>query len=175
MRSFAMVAMMLGLVCSSAGAQRTELELGMRAGAGIAWASGLDNEYFVGAPGAGRVSMPAIYVTWFALPHLMVEPQASIQYNNQAGSARLTGALQLAYFAFPGRKFSPYIGGNVGGYTAGDSLKTGTVGAAVGARLEFCTKIGLRFEGLYRKSLCDNCVPRSNEVVVSVGVGVLLR
>jgi len=154
---------------------RPKLDVGMHAGATILIPSDGRSEYVIGLPGGGTFAglLPPVYVTFFARPSLMVEPQLAFAYQSFTGTGLLNIALQLGYLTRPTAGGSLYLAGHLLAATAfGDgSSSEFAAGASVGYRHVVKEIVGLRYEARYRRWFDVEL----HEVALLVGLGVAIR
>ncbi len=154
--------------------EETKVEVGTTLGLTLAIPDDGDTEVFAGIPGGGTfVGQPSIYVTVFAGPSLMIEPQIYFIWNSAVEDALISGMIQVGYLLKPDAMASPYVAAHVGGlFITGDGSDSGAAGVAAGYRVGISEGAAFRVEGKYRRWLADNF--DLNEVSFVLGLGVVL-
>lgn len=134
-----------------------------------------------GIPGSGASSGGAsVYLSIFASPQIIIEPQLGISYTKPEGDDAIWSfafAPQLAYLFSPGANGSAYAGVNVAlDYlgAAGESASQFGLGAALGYRLRVQDRLGLRFEGRFRRFFENDDFFAVNEISFLVGIGAII-
>jgi len=166
----------LALCAGVARAQHpTKVEVGTHLGATVHFGSG-DAEWSAGAPAPSSLTpplaWPAFYVTVFATPSVMVEPQVAFAWSSAFEEAIFSGALQLGYLLQPRASSSPYFSLHGGWTTLYGSAKSGFFGGGVGMRFLVKRVLAVRTEARFRRWTCEGC--ELNEVALNIGLGAAL-
>ena len=151
-------------------AQERQVEIGTALGASVVFNG--DAEVFIGLPGAGGfLAAPTFFVTIFASPAFMVEPQLGFEWNSISEQVTFNGFLQLAYLLTPDATGSAYVAVNGGYATIGSNTNSGAIGAGFGYRLGVTDAVIVRFEARYRRWLADAFDFNEITGVIALGVG----
>ena len=174
MRKAILILAMATLVVQATAAQdRPGVELGATLGATLSIPEEGDATLFVGVPGGGTLlAFPSLYLTLFASPSFMVEPQVYFFFESDDSNIMFSGMMQLGYLFTPQRSGSLYAAAHGGFYTITDGIDTGALGASFGYRTLLGEGAALRLEGRFRRWLCETC--KLNDVSLVLGIGVIL-
>lgn len=174
-RSFSVLAVLL---CGSGVLQAqapTKIEVGTHIGATMHFGGG-NTEWSAGAPAPAALTPPAawpsIYVTVFATPSLMVEPQVGFAWSSAYDEALFVGSLQLGYLVQPTAPASPYFALHGGWTSVYGGAKSGFFGGGVGMRFLVQRYFSVRTEGRFRHWTCEGC--ELNEIAFNIGLGAAL-
>ena len=150
--------------------QTTSVEIGTHLGMNVVVPDDGDPEVFVGVPGGGSILglWPVLYVTVLPRTGLMFEPQVFFSWNSISESAIFQPVVQLGYLLQPQAKASLYLAAHGGGLFTEDD-NSGLIGGGVGFRVRATDGFALRFEGRYRRWLCENCDWQDISFLVGLG------
>jgi hypothetical protein len=174
MRVLLTTAILATLAAGPAVAQtRSRLEVGTHLGGTIAFGGGGDAEFQFGIPApTSFLAGPALYVTIFATPGFMIEPQIAFNWNSIADDVLLNGILQLGFLMSPTATASPYFTVHGGWTTIYGEAESGLVGGGLGVRFLVKDRLAVRTEARYRRWTCSGC--DLNEVGLQIGLGTAL-
>lgn len=102
----------------------------------------------------------------------MLEPQVFFSWNSVSESAVFQPSIQLGYLFTPSLKASPYVAAHGGGFFS-EGQNSGIIGGSVGLHVKAADGLGLRFEGRYRRWLCEFC--EWQDLSLLIGVGGVIR
>ena len=168
----AAIATLALLVSSGAAAQeKPALELGTRLGLTVLNANGETSTLF-SVPGAGFLSFPALYVSFFPSESMVIEPQLFLQrFGSDGNSSHAVGfAVDLKFHSESVARNSLYglIDLAVVDGSGGDS-EFG-LGAGAGHRWIVRHVLGVSLEGRLRRWLDDEL----NEITLGLNLGTIL-
>lgn len=159
-------------VAGSAAAQETPaFELGTRLGLTVLNAGGETSTVF-SAPGAGFLSFPALYVSFFPSESMVIEPQLFLQrFGSDGNSSHAIGfAADLKFHSETVVRNSLYglIDAAVVGGSGGDSQFG--LGAGAGHRWIVRDVLGVSLEARFRRWLDGEL----NEITLALNLGTIL-
>jgi hypothetical protein len=149
----------------------TKLEIGTHLGATIAFNGGTEVQLGIPAP-TSFLAGPALYVSIFATPSFMIEPQIAFNWNSIADDILLNAVVQLGYLMSPTSPSSAYFTVHGGWTTIYGEAESGLVGGGVGMRFLIKDRLAVRTEARYRRWTCSGC--DLNELGLQVGLGTAL-
>lgn len=149
----------------------TKLEVGTHLGGTIAFNGGTEFQFGIPAP-TSFLAGPALYVSVFATPNLMIEPQIAFNWNSLVDDVLLNGVLQLGYLLAPTSPSSVYFTVHGGWTTIYGEAESGLVGGGLGVRFLIKDRLAIRTEARYRRWTCSGC--DLNEVGLQIGLGTAL-
>ncbi len=160
------------LAAGPAAAQSTtRLEVGTHLGGTIAFNGGTEFQFGIPAS-TSFLAGPALYVSIFATPNFMVEPQIAFNWNSIADDVLLNAVVQLGYLLSPTSPASAYFTVHGGWTTIYGEAESGLVGGGLGMRFLIKDRLAVRTEARYRRWTCSGC--DLNEVGLQVGLGTAL-
>jgi len=155
--------------------QPTKIEVGTYLGATLHFGSG-ESEWSAGVPAPSALTpplaWPSLYVTVFATPSIMIEPQVGFSWSSAFEEALFVGSLQLGYLLRPSASASPYFTLHGGWTTLYGSGESGFFGGGFGMRALVKQHLSIRTEARYRRWTCEGC--ELNEVALNIGFGAAL-
>jgi hypothetical protein len=172
MRGLLHITILATLAAGPAAAQTpTKLEVGTHLGGTIAFNGGTEFQFGIPAP-TSFLAGPALYLTVFATPNLMIEPQIAFTWNSVVDDILLNGVLQLGYLLSPTTPASAYFTVHGGWTTIYGAAESGLVGGGLGMRFVIKERLAIRTEVRYRRWTCSGC--DLNEVGLQIGLGTAL-
>ncbi len=176
------IGLTLALAAGATAQERPRFEIGTALGVTITVPDGGgDNITSFGIPGGATVfTPPPIYVSIFATPNVMIEPQISFLTVSGSGESEtfFSGVAQLGYLFTPERSGSPYVAAHAGvlSFSNGSSESNVGIGGGVGYRVAVGTGLAVRFEGRVRKWTDESSWPgRATEWMILLGIGGVIR
>ena len=152
--------------------QSTKLEVGTHLGGSLAFGGG-STEFSGGVPApANFFAGPAVYLSLFATPHIMIEPQIAFSWNSIIEEPVFSGVLQFGYLMSPDAPSSAYFAVHGGWTTIYGEAKSGLFGGGLGMRFLIQEHLSIRTEARYRRWTCSGC--ELNEVGLLIGLGAAL-
>ena len=150
-------------------------EIGTSLGVTVLSASG-GSATHIGIPGDGIQASPTIYLSLFASPAVMVEPQLAFT-SLSGGGVTLTSigiALQVGYLFSPSQPGSGYLTANGAFQTVstgggGPSINGPGLGAGLGYRFKVKNSLAIRADARYRRWFSD--FDGLNEFGFGLGLG----
>jgi hypothetical protein len=171
MRTLLTAALLATLTAGPVTAQTTKLEVGTHLGGMIAFNG--STEVQLGIPASTSfLAGPALYLSVFATPSLMIEPQIAFNWNSLVDDILLNGVLQVGYLLSPRTSTSPFFTVHGGWTTIYGEAESGLVGGGLGVRFLVRDRLAIRTEARYRRWTCEGC--SLNELGLLIGLGTAL-
>lgn len=149
----------------------TKLEVGTHLGGTIAFNGGTEFQFGIPGP-TSFLAGPAMYVSIFATPSFMIEPQVAFSWNSIVDDVLLNGTLQLGYLLTPAASTSAYFTVHGGWTTIYGQAESGLFGGGLGVRFLIKDRLAIRTEARYRRWTCSGC--DLNELGLQIGLGTAL-